>query len=106
MEENTYTKPQAIRENGKITSYIYRDVKITRIEGGFEFTIDRYDQTIVQKWVRRLVQIEAVIDATLDQQGRSTGGKPVVATVVNGIVVTALSYSDWRCPNARLVVAK
>jgi hypothetical protein len=94
---------QAIRQGKKIIGYIYRGVQIARVEGGFEFTLDRYTRTTIEVFARTLADITARVDKSLAEGGRTTNGKLVVPTVVDGVIVTALANSDWHYPNARLV---
>ena len=98
---NQTTEPIAIREGRKIVGYSYREVNIKRIEGGFEFIFDRYDREVVERFARTRSEIIALVDKTLDQQGRTYNARPIVAMAINGMVVSALGHPDWMFPNAR-----
>jgi len=91
-----------IRNGRKIVGYKYRDVTITKNEKYLEFRFDRYDNFTTEVIERTINAIVAKIDEMLDSVGRTTGGKFVVTTVVDGCVQSSLADSDWRHPHARL----
>jgi hypothetical protein len=99
---NTHT-PIAIREGRKVIAYTYRGIHITRAEKSFEFFFDRYDNRTTEMRANTLAAITAKIDEMLDKTGRTTGGKLVVTTGIDGRMVSALNNPDWRHPHARLV---
>jgi hypothetical protein len=102
----THTKPLAIRNGKLITHYIYRDVVITREnEKMFTWTFCRFDMQNLVRYDNTLKTAVSSIDKTLDDEnGRTTGGRLVLVSVENGQIVSALSNSDWRYPNARLAI--
>jgi len=77
-------------------------VSITRHKNYFEFLFDRFDNFTNQVTERTISATVTKIDEMLDSVGRTTGGKLVVTTVVDGRVQTSLADSDWRHPHARL----
>ena len=100
----SHTKPLAIRDGRLITHYIYRDVIIVReAENIFTWAFCRFDLQNFVPYTNTLKAAVASIDKALDtSNGRTTGGKLVVISVANGQIMSSLSSSDWRYPNARL----
>jgi hypothetical protein len=92
-----------VKEGRRIIRYVYRGVWVERFGDAMLHYLNRYDRNTVTIETRTIKDACAKIDKSLDTNGRTFGGRLVVAYVRDNQIETALASPDYRHPNARLI---